>query len=82
MLKSALWVASRYLLLGAIFPMSHTLGIGDRTLETGWGPLYVLLAFVCGWGLVGVLESDVRSPGKKVSLMACGSYGVTWVLCA
>lgn len=80
--KSELWVAFRYLVFGAIFPMSHTLWIRDRSLETAWGPLHVLVVFLCGWGLVGVLESGVRSPGKKVLLIVGGSYGVTWVLWA
>ena len=80
--KSDLWVALRYLVFGAIFPMSHTLWIRDGSLETALGPLYVVVVFLCGWGLVGVLESGIRSPGKKVLLIAGGSYGVTWVLWA
>ena len=82
MVRSDVWVVVRCLVFGAIFPMSHTLWIRDSSLETTWGPLYILVVFLCGWGIVGLVESGAPSAGKKAALVAAGAYGVTWVLWA
>jgi hypothetical protein len=72
----------RLMLMGMVYPLSHTLWIPNSALESPYGVLYVLVVFSASWCLLAQLV-DRKWAGRSKQVcagIAVLGYVVTWMI--